>query len=76
MNAGRIEVGFDVLAELLRFPRGTRVLRVSDSDNPGSRTFTVVVEHDSLPVLREGDQYPKVDYTVTREQIEGTWQPF
>lgn len=76
MKAGQVEVSFDLLADLLQFPAGTRILRVSDASNPGSRTFTVVVEHDSLPSLTEGDEYPKVFYTVRQKTVEGTFSPF
>lgn len=78
MKAGQVEVSFDLLADLLQFPPGTRVLRVSDADRPGSRTFTVVVEHDDLPDVQdvEGWEYPRVFYTVTKRTMEGTFSPF
>ena len=66
MNAGRVVVSMDLLAKLLNFPEGSKVMRVTDASGSLHRSFDVIVEHRSLPEVQEGEPFPEVGFTVTR----------
>jgi hypothetical protein len=66
---GRIKVAYELLADWLEFPRGSRILQILPTDQPF--TFAVVVEHPDLPEVPIGAALPDVEYTLTR--VEGTF---
>lgn len=62
MNAARFTISGQLLAELLRMPSGTRVVRVRESPDIvyGQADIEVMVEHESLPPIEMGQIVPVV----------------
>ena len=62
---GRVRVTYDLLEEVLGFPKGATIRRLTH-DELFNRSCELVVQSPDLEKVPDGMEIPEVTYTVTR----------
>lgn len=62
MNAGRFTISGALLAKLMHLPEGAKILRLREHPDMawGRADLEVMVTHDGLPEVKDGDVVPVV----------------
>jgi hypothetical protein len=60
MRVARVNVTFKLLEDVLHLPKGAKIVRINPQDHRffDRREFEIVVEHDELENVEEGQMMP------------------